>query len=156
LWLYPSWWENEDCWYYLVADKCFIYSSYVRGLGGPYYYCDDWRYGRDIRELVYYKKGDKTWGTPLVITSVENVEKEESIILFPNPVRDILQIQFTEFKNSPILQLMDLQGRLLMEKELEANANFVDLSAFSTGMYIYRITEAGQVISTGKIFKTAK
>ena len=80
------------------------------------------------RRLIFCREGDETWGTPLVIKNVENVEKDESIILFPNPVKDILQIKFTEFKNSPVFQLMDLQGRLLMEKELETNTNFIDLS----------------------------
>ena len=91
-----------------------------------------------------------------ITVDIKNIEKEESVILFPNPVRDVLQIKFMEFKKSPIFQLINSQGKLLMEKELEATINFIDLSTLVDGIYFYRITEAGQAVSRGKILKSTK
>jgi hypothetical protein len=37
--------------------------------------------------LVYYKKGDEEWGTPLVIVGVDEAKTLHDVKVYPNPAR---------------------------------------------------------------------
>lgn len=57
----------DSCWSPILADGCFPSYGYYRGLGGPYYWCKGFQWEEESRQLVYYKKGNSEWGTPLKI-----------------------------------------------------------------------------------------
>jgi hypothetical protein len=70
--------------------------------------------------------------------------------MFPNPVRDILSIRAgTEIES---LELMDMQGRLLLSIPVNNASHELDMSRFQRGTYLIRIITAGYTY-TGKIVK---
>ncbi len=72
---------NDSCWNPLIIDGCYPEFNYLKGLGGPYYECDEFT-SKSFHKLVYYKKGDITWGTPLIITGIQDRLDEENILVF--------------------------------------------------------------------------
>lgn len=73
---------------------------------------------------------------------------DATVILFPNPVSDILHIQSTGIRLSR-LRLYDVQGRLTLEEA--DNIEYLDVSGLPSGLYqVILYAESNQII-TGKI-----
>lgn len=71
-----------------------------------------------------------------------------SIKYYPNPVRDMLNIELSGFENKPItVQIMDLQGRVV-ERATVQQANdqtiSLDVSALTKGAYLMRLQSESQ------------
>jgi hypothetical protein len=156
--IYPSDYEvlaksSDSCWTVLMADGCFPDYVYYKGLGGPYFEC--WGFCGDYQKtaLVYYKKGAATWGTPLVISGIHQPEMSSGISIYPNPTKDNISIS-TETQTFPCtFELFDISGSLLLRTEMNANQASVGLSRFSNGLYMYRLTNNGRLLKTGKVVK---
>ena len=142
--------NDSNCWTNIIADGCFPFVSYYKGLGGPYSFCEGWMFSFENNSLVYYKKGAETWGTPLVIDGLSEAKSKQSIAVYPNPATDI--INFGVSDNAEIA-IADLQGKLLINKAIGRFDNSISLKNLSSGMYIYRIVQNGNIIQTGKISK---
>jgi hypothetical protein len=75
------------------------------------------------------------------IVAVRDVEPEQLFRYYPSPVSDNLVIETSGLKCS--IQLFNLQGRLLFEKTFESSTNIVDMTSFSSGMYLLRVNIGG-------------
>ncbi len=74
-------------------------------------------------------------------TAVKNVLDGGSFHIYPNPVMDAFKID--GFEGSAKLTLLDLNGRLLLQQQLNTN-EIVNISSLTKGMYIVKlITESG-------------
>jgi Flp pilus assembly pilin Flp len=86
-------------------------------------------------------------------SSIENI-KLENFTVFPNPLNNILNIDFKV--NTPAeISICDIQGRTLFRSKTEINKNHifkVDLSKFETGIYILGIKTQNRLYNT-KIIK---
>ncbi|MDL2227409.1 T9SS type A sorting domain-containing protein [Odoribacter sp. OttesenSCG-928-L07] len=144
--------RDDDCWELLLVDGCLIYNRYMKGLGGPYYYCNDWMMTYE-RSLVYYKKGDETWGTPYNLTGISEIENENKVNVFPNPSKDgIIYVVASQNINSELtIDVFDIQGKKIKSEQLDSNYNVIDLSGLRKGMYLYRISDGRNVLQTDKI-----
>ncbi len=149
---------NNGCWKLQTTNP--LYSRiYKKGLGGPY--------GKpfiliDIEErvidhrvdLVYYKKGSTTWGTPLIISGIDQPEVKPDIAVYPNPATDKISIS-SDFLSEPcIFELMDVRGIVILRTQVDATRNTVNLSNFSKGLYLYRLLDNGKSVKAGKIVKS--
>jgi hypothetical protein len=80
-----------------------------------------------------------------------NFGKTGDISVYPNPVRDNVNITFTHaFINKPCaISIYDVNGKLLSVKRITATSQteMLDVSAYSNGKYIVRITTDTEVIS---------
>jgi len=75
-----------------------------------------------------------------IMQSVTDKNELTEINVYPNPVKDILQI---EFKDSEyILSLFDITGKLLYRLNAEGSNTQIDLTEYRQGMYILKITDA--------------
>ncbi len=76
----------------------------------------------------------------------KNMENFESLNVYPNPVTDFLNIEWT---NSNLKQLIisDIHGRILLDKSFTENLTSIDTKSFSSGIYLISIeTEKGNII----------
>ena len=108
--IFPS---TDSCWRQPIADGCSPRIAYLKGLGGPYYSCSSnlFDLGKYENSLVYYKKGPTTWGTPLIITDVKNIEKDDNIKVYPNPATDFVTIENATGKTEKfVIQLIDMEA----------------------------------------------
>lgn len=87
-----------------------------------------------------------------ITLSVENVDRDDKISVFPNPVEDELFISSSNQDNLSI-DLYDINGRLLL-KNITVNNNPIDASNISNGLLFAEIKDLnGKVLKTLKIIK---
>lgn len=138
---------DDSCWHQLIFDGGGP-GYYLKGLGGPYYEWNEIISGDD-RALVYYKKGTIKWGTPLVITDVKSIEKDDQLKLYPNPATDFIILENTSGRTENyILQVIDMQGREVFRNAIEiANSYRFDLSSFREGVYLLKLQNGEKQVS---------
>jgi len=87
---------------------------------------------------------------PFVYT-IEN--KESEIIIYPNPVKDILKIQTKKESNEVIyFSVFDPLGKLILSKQLSETTTNVDLTNLHDGLYFVKI-KTGEKKQLVKIIK---
>jgi hypothetical protein len=78
-----------------------------------------------------------------VNVGVEEIALEDQLNIYPNPVTDVLNVQWNNTTESATLSIRDLSGRLVLSERV-ANGNAVlDLSTLSSGNYILEL-QTGQ------------
>ena len=94
------------------------------------------------RYLAYYKKGDQTWGTPLVINSVSTIHTG-TVNVYPNPVRSGEYITISAPTDGEFysVTLFNISGTTLKhEKGLQGQQLWQIPSQLPVGIYILRVT----------------
>lgn len=88
------------------------------------------------------------------LSANETVSKQEGILLYPNPVRDYLYIDFTSapYKGSEY-QLFDAQGKLIKKDVISQSKSELDFSALPSAVYLIRINQNGENLKTFKVIK---
>jgi hypothetical protein len=77
-------------------------------------------------------------------------QNENAITVFPNPTSDEVTIKINNYFGSLEMQLFDLNGRIILEKNSDSFSNEEQLSlkGISSGIYILKLK--GQSISSSK------
>ena len=83
-------------------------------------------------------------------TAIKN-KKSTHFNMYPNPTKDILKLDFSSVKPE-ILKVLDLTGKLLISKTINADNETINLSNFDNGIYILQLKFADKIIST-KVIK---
>lgn len=83
-------------------------------------------------------------------TSVKTVNKQSFANVYPNPVSDVLNIQFDQPLLNTSVTIMDLAGKVVLKSKVENNS--VNVEVLQTGLYVMTI-ETEQGISTHKLIK---
>jgi hypothetical protein len=144
--------QSDSCWMFPIYDGCFFSSlRYIQGLGGPYSQCES-LLGFSKRELIYYKKGDETWGTPLLITGIPQNNPTTQVNIYPNPSQGFLSITHN-FSEPLIIELIDISGKILMTERLTASQLVLNISHLDKGIYLYRLRSNQTVLEKGKLIK---
>ena len=84
--------------------------------------------------------------------AIEAGIEETSITISPNPTKGILKIRVSNMKSNPVLQIFSLDGKEKSRIKITDNDQDVDISSYSSGIYIFRITE-GKEENAWKIIK---
>ena len=77
---------------------------------------------------------------------IENAENEANVAIYPNPVRNMLNIEGNNVKN---VEVIDMDGRVVLTND---RAGQIDMSNLSDGVYMVRVMSENGV-STKKIVK---
>lgn len=81
-------------------------------------------------------------------------EKENPVKVFPNPAKNILNIQFEEtIKADAQIHIYNNMGSLVLSAEInKGNAvKTIDVSQLQSGLYFYSVTLSGEKLSSGKL-----
>lgn len=70
----------------------------------------------------------------------ENIIEDEEISLYPNPVIDVLNIDFNFGDTDAELSIFDITGKKVFNQNIENNNKQIDLSSLISGVYILNIT----------------
>ncbi|MBV5343934.1 T9SS type A sorting domain-containing protein, partial [bacterium] len=81
--------------------------------------------------------------TPSITSSLID-SKSQQISIIPNPVADILNIHFTALKQSEIVKIYSMNGKLLSTKEVSAGSSEVMFNVVNlqNGLYIVKLADA--------------
>jgi hypothetical protein len=146
-WLFQS---TDDCWNFMVVTGCLSDYTWFNGLGGPYHQC--YYMGGEIeRSLVYYKKGDEEWGTPLVIVGVDEQNISQNARIYPNPARQVINVQLSEAALPAKIGFYNVMGSLLKEFVLTEANQQISLQQLTPGLYFYRIANEKEALGSGKL-----
>ena len=86
-------------------------------------------------------------GTPLHNNEFETSSNSR---IFPNPVKDILNISFTEMISK--IEVHNMLGQIVQSQNVNANESRIDMSSLATGTYLVRVT----IDTNVKTFKVIK
>ncbi len=115
--------------------------------------------GPSYELLCYFQNNNLTYHDTLfdacrIDSTWHSIEKlsNSSFHLSPNPTTTFVTIQSeNNFPSSTYLQLFDLTGRMVLQKQLTGETPHVELTDLSRGMYLYRVCSKMQQFSTGKL-----
>jgi hypothetical protein len=77
--------------------------------------------------------------------------KTTEAILYPNPARDIINIEFSMIYHKATFSLTDISGKTALVKQLNSNRQSINISSIPAGTYIYRIFNKDGLDERGKI-----
>lgn len=141
--------SEEWCWTIDPYDGCMALGNFRKGLGGPYYVCN--YMGNYERNLVYYKKGETTWGDPLEINAVNDISIQNHVKIYPNPAVNSVNIELTENLGSVQFELRNILGQKVISTNLNETMNRIETSHLPKGTYLYRIKTTDYRAASGKI-----
>lgn len=116
-------------------------------------------YTAEIDSLKKWFKVRLTWldnniigsGAGCVLTSLQEAQQSDALLLYPNPTRDAFSLESREVMHS--VEIFDIQGQRLVSKSLETDkAELKDLSNKPDGVYMIKIFYTDRV-QTLKIVK---
>lgn len=68
------------------------------------------------------------------------VSKEMDFLLYPNPVNDILAIEWQNAEEQVEVFVYSMQGKLVLQKSLTTQSNTLNMSTFQNGLYVVVVT----------------
>lgn len=95
-------------------------------------------------------------GCGLIVGDVEikNETQKEEIVIFPNPAQNSFTVQCLQFETSNyIVEVFDVYGRKVKEKEnvAEQNTVEVDVVGWGKGLYLVRVRDGQNVVGSGLV-----
>ncbi len=109
--------------------------------------------GRVMIKLTNANNCSDTSGVNVSIspTGLDNFRNINSISIYPNPFNDKLIVSTQNY--APLsFYLYDIQGRLILENEINEKTEFIGLNQLSSGVYL-AIIKDGQLTSTYRVVK---
>ena len=98
----------------------------------------------DADTLIYHDTIFESCLIDTVWNAIVEVNKSD-FTFSPNPATTYLTIQLQQSPTSPmVFQLFDITGRMILQKQLTAQTNTVELSGVSKGMYLYSVLRQAQ------------
>jgi hypothetical protein len=115
------------------------YTTYIFGIGRFNHYSsgDPSSWHVSDEELLYYKKGTKTWGTPLVIITGVKENSLTHIRYFPNPVKD--QFTIENLREKTEYNLMNVNGAMIDKGTFNVGSNSISISNLDSGIYFLQL-----------------
>ncbi|MFZ9954806.1 MAG: T9SS type A sorting domain-containing protein [Flavobacteriales bacterium] len=136
----------------VIFGGCENNFHYIEGLGGPYFgeYFNCLNFSSASHYLMYYKKGNETWGTPLSFTTSQETIEQIQLTIFPNPASNEVNFISSHFGLNTLFQLYNSLGKLIEEKNITTSYFTYKNEKNLQGIYFYHITNANGKAS-GKI-----
>jgi hypothetical protein len=105
-----------------------------------------------INKNVQIGKMIKANYNPCTFSAVHDVERQETVKIFPNPAPDILNIEM-KTESSRKMEIFNSLGSRVVVTYLLSDKDEIDLRKLPSGIYFYRITGENGTSFTGKIVK---
>ncbi|MCX6258639.1 MAG: T9SS type A sorting domain-containing protein [Bacteroidia bacterium] len=112
-------------------------------------------------ELVYFKKGNETWGTPVaadceaLFAGVHEINKSDpKISVYPNPAEDQanVNIQGTDQSEKLNILLFDCTGREVLDIPADHNPVIIHRNGLPAGLYLLIVRDkSGNPVGTVKL-----
>jgi hypothetical protein len=74
--------------------------------------------------------------------NVEFTNNDENLMIYPNPVNDVLNIRLSETNSDQITwNIVSITGQVIMSGTMNSNNSVIDISNFKSGMYILNLRD---------------
>jgi hypothetical protein len=144
---------GNGCWRktMLTDDTCY-FIHYAPGRGIVWESGGCWLSSQYTKEQVYYKKGAKTWGTPLVLTHTNPVNGDAGIQVYPTLATETVIVELKEPAKCTF-QLLNAQGKVVLVQQLAQPSTKIQIGSLPDGIYFYRLLNDDKELKSGKITK---
>lgn len=130
-----------DCYVKLVNTEGFKYYTYIQGCGD--FFEQNWDYRQKWKRLIYFKKGEEEWGSPLdFVLSASELNHGANLNLLSNALRlDEAIGVFSVCHQEVFLNLYDLHGKIVYSTltYLDEGVNLVPMVTQGTGVYVIEL-----------------
>ncbi len=87
-------------------------------------------------------------------SDINDIQGDMSVKLYPNPVEDILHINFeNHLSRNKMIEVMSLSGRVIRTYQTNGQSFSVDMSGFCSGLYFIRIYDDNISTKTFKVIR---
>jgi hypothetical protein len=125
--------------------------SITRTMTAGTYYAQVYGYnGANSATSCYTLKvqlGTATRGADLITGDVQKVS------VFPNPANNVVNVNLTGFTGKSEVSMFDVNGRVVLQRQVSTTNSQFDIAALPTGIYMIRIRNGGKEVNMTKIFK---
>jgi hypothetical protein len=91
----------------------------------------------------------------VLVTGVNDVDENKPYVIFPNPVTDMLQIQYKNVVKRPIqFTVYNSLGKAVLEEYISARDTGVDVSSLSPGIYILQMLDDSETLSARFVIRS--
>lgn len=99
------------------------------------------------------KLGDYAFGLRVGTVGINELpHKKEKFRIFPNPAQDRVEIHLNELNGELVtVQVLDVESRLLIEKQMTSKKDVLDVSGLEAGTYLIRILANGEPLPARKL-----
>ena len=104
----------------------------------------------DVKE-VFIMKTDSTGNITVGLDENKPRLKTTEAILYPNPASDFVNIEFSRVYHEAVFELMDIGGKVILQKQLYGNHQHINISSVPAGTYVYRIFNVDGLDERGKV-----
>jgi hypothetical protein len=88
-----------------------------------------------------------TTGNICTVLNTSSFDANLDFKLYPNPTKDIVTIELSQFSNTK-LEVYDINGRVLLNQNLNTTSNQINIQSFPVGVYLFKITsQEGTAVS---------
>ncbi|HEX7412438.1 MAG TPA: T9SS type A sorting domain-containing protein, partial [Bacteroidia bacterium] len=92
------------------------------------------------------------FGNQGLTTGINQVAgSNEQVSIYPNPTTGVFTVVLEHLNNNSLIQVCDLQGRILKEENLSANQQQVDCGEFNAGIYLIKIYGNNTLLSNARL-----
>ena len=89
-----------------------------------------------------------------IVNTVDLSElNDESILAYPNPTNDFLNIKIPNVSNNNLFLLFDILGKKVFSAKVNLAVNNVDLRNLKSGIYSYQISNGNQLLKSDKLIR---
>jgi hypothetical protein len=121
-------------------------SSYITNSGDPPSSDNTW--------LVYYSNGTQNFGTPYyILAGLNDIKITTDFKLSPNPTTGTLHLSLSEVNQNYQFILTDLLGNELLSQPISQTQTTLNISNYTSGIYLWRLVGSNGIIKSGKIVK---
>lgn len=86
-----------------------------------------------------------------IITGIEDLEEISGIMVYPNPVRDVLSLNMKQFSGAEI-KITNIKGKLIANRKARGQIETFDLKSYANGIYLITIRHKEDIFN----FKVVK
>ncbi len=143
----------------------FLLNHKYRITRGTWSGCHDWDaykwdFTGNTRGAIIHKQGKSDMEMPIDFqdgqysqTFIEpNNNLTHNIKLYPNPANEAIFVEIADIEIKEIkIEIYGTLGNLLISKEINSKKEMISLSKLSSGIYHYKITQFGELISQDKL-----
>ena len=90
----------------------------------------------------------------IYVLSSSNIITDLNIKVYPNPVCDILTLQYLNYTNEKIgFQILNIEGKLIRFENLTSSEAQIDFQSLASGEYYIKVTDGFKELKVFKIVK---
>ena len=77
----------------------------------------------------------------------QNDFQKNTLKLYPNPTKDILNVEVDEFSTFAVIYIVDIMGKIIYNQKIESYLTTISTNFFNKGMYFLTITDGSKKIT---------